>query len=249
MKMPVISFVRLGYCSFSKSRILNTLLSPAHLKSHKLFLHQELPVLVLPQQISDGLVEVTWSFPDSDGLKENPSFFQKAVAVANLRGDIESFWTQFGFLMEVSSAVFFFIDCLGEKEWDLLMFLGEAATERCYFVLSPQARGNEEAQISQRILKLKPSQLLFWEEEEAGETGRNMEGLQAALKEVMSSSLRCMSVEDIAPLARELGIQRDHDFENMQGIQVSPTENLAGTAEDEGPQRHSQPKNSSESPA
>ena len=204
---------------------------------------------MLPQQISDGLVEVTWSFPDSDGLKENPSFFQKAVAVANLRGDLESFWTQFGFLMEVSSAVFFFIDCLGEKEWDLLMFLGEAAIERCYFVLSPQARENEEAQIIQRILKLKPSQLLFWEEEEAGERGRNMEGLQAALKEVMSSSLRCVSVEDIAPLARELGIQIDHEFENMQGIQVSPTENLAGRAEDEGPQRHSQPKNSSESPA
>ncbi|XP_028024831.2 caspase recruitment domain-containing protein 6 [Balaenoptera acutorostrata] len=249
MKMPVISFVHLGYCSFSKSSILNTLLSPAHLKSHKIFLHQDLPVLVLPQQISDGLVEVTWSFPDSDGLKENPSFFQKAVAVANLRGDLESFWTQFGFLMEVSSAVFFFIDCLGEKEWDLLMFLGEAAIERCYFVLSPQARENEEAQIIQRILKLKPSQLLFWEEEEAGERGRNMEGLQAALKEVMSSSLRCVSVEDIAPLARELGIQIDHEFENMQGIQVSPTENLAGRAEDEGPQRHSQPKNSSESPA
>ncbi|XP_057564046.1 caspase recruitment domain-containing protein 6 isoform X2 [Hippopotamus amphibius kiboko] len=249
MKMPVISFVRLGHCSFSKSRILNTLLNPAHLESHKIFLHQDLPVLVLPRQISDGLVEITWCFPDSDGLKEDSSFFQKPVALANLRGDLESFWTQFGFLMEVSSAVFFFTDCLGEKEWNLLMFLGEAAIERCYFVLSPQARESEEAQIFQRILKLKPSQLLFWEEEEAGERGRNMEGLQAALREVMSSSLRCVSVEDMAPLARELGIQVDQDFENIQGIQVSPRENVAGTADDEGPQRHCQPKDSSESPA
>lgn len=76
-----------------------------------------------------------------------------------------------------------------------------------------------------------------------------MEGLQAALQEVMSSSLRCVSVEDMAPLARELGIQVDQDFENIQGIQVSPSENLAGAAEDEGSQRHSQRKNSSESPA
>ncbi|KAB0350891.1 hypothetical protein FD754_015748 [Muntiacus muntjak] len=249
MKMPVISFVRLGYCSFSKSRILNDLLSPAHLKSHKIFLHQDLPVQVLPRQISDGLVEITWCFPDSSSLSENPSFPQKPVAVANLRGDLESFWTQFGFLMEVSSAVFFFTDCLGEKEWDLLMFLGEAAIERCYFVLSPQARESEEAQVFQRVLKLKPSQLLFWEEEEAGQRGRNMEGLQAALQEVMSSSLRCVSVEDMAPLARELGIQVDQDFENIQGIQVSPSENLTGTAEDEGSQRHSQSENSSESPA
>uniref|UniRef100_A0AC11DCQ5 Caspase recruitment domain family member 6 n=1 Tax=Ovis aries TaxID=9940 RepID=A0AC11DCQ5_SHEEP len=249
MKMPVISFARLGYCSFSKSRILNALLSPAHLKSHKIFLHQDLPVQVLPRQISDGLVEITWCFPDGSGLSENPSFPQKPVAVANLRGDLESFWTQFGFLMEVSSAVFFFTDCLGEKEWHLLMFLGEAAIERCYFVLSPQARESEEAQVFQRVLKLKPSQLLFWEEEEVGQRGRNMEGLQAALQEVMSSSLRCVSVEDMAPLARELGIQVDQDFENIQGIQVSPSEDLAGTAEDEGSQRHSLPKNSSESPA
>ena len=249
LKMPVISFVRLGYCSFSKSRILNALLSPAHLKSHKIFLHQDLPIQVLPRQISDGLVEITWCFPDSSSLSENPSFPQKPVAVANLRGDLESFWTQFGFLMEVSSAVFFFTDCLGEKEWDLLMFLGEAAIERCYFVLSPQARESEEAQVFQRVLKLKPSQLLFWEEEEAGQRGRNMEGLQAALQEVMSSSLRCVSVEDMAPLARELGIQVDQDFENIQGIQVSPSENLTGTTEDEGSQRHSQSENSSESPA
>lgn len=249
MKMPLISFVRLGDCSFSKSRILNTLLCPAQLKSHKIFLHQDWPVLVLPRQISDGLVEITWCFPDSDGLTENSSFFQKPVAVANLRGELESFWTEFGFLMEVSSAVFFFTNCLGEKEWDLLMFLGEAAIERCYFVLNPQARESEEAQIFQRILNLKPSQLLFWEEEEAGEKGKNMKGLQAALQEVMSSSVRCVSVEDMASLARELGIQVDQDFENVQGIQVSSSENLVGTVEEERQQRHTQPKRSSECPA
>ncbi|XP_073849473.1 caspase recruitment domain-containing protein 6 isoform X4 [Macaca fascicularis] len=250
MKMPVISFVRLRYCSFSKSRILNTLLSPAQLKSHKIFLHQDLPLLVLPRQISDGLVEITWCFPDNDDRKENPCFFQKPVALANLRGNLESFWTQFGFLMEVSSAVFFFTDCLGEKEWDLLMFLGEAAIERCYFVLSPQARESEEAQIFQRMLNLKPAQLLFWEGGDAGDRRKNMEGLQAALQEVMfSSSLRCVSVEDMAALARELGIQVDEDFENTQRIQVPSGEDIAGTAEDEGQQRRSQLKSSSKSQA
>nr|XP_055102106.1 caspase recruitment domain-containing protein 6 isoform X2 [Symphalangus syndactylus] len=250
MKMPIISFVRLGYCSFSKSRILNALLSPAQLKSHKIFLHQDLPLLVLPRQISDGLVEVTWCFPDSDDRKENLCFFQKPVALANLRGNLESFWTQFGFLMEVSSAVFFFTDCLGEKEWDLLMFLGEAAIERCYFVLSSQARESEEAQIFQRILNLKSAQLLFWERGDAGDRRKNMEGLQAALQEVMfSSCLRCVSMEDMAALARELGIQVDEDFENTQRIQVSSGENMAGTAEGEGQQRHSQLKSSSKSQA
>ncbi|XP_004641869.1 caspase recruitment domain-containing protein 6 [Octodon degus] len=245
MKMPVISFVRLGHCSFSKSRILNILLNPAKVKSHRIFLHQDFSGLVLPRQISDGLVEITWCFPDD--LEESPYFSQKPVAVANLRGDIEIFWTQFGFLMEVSSAVFLFTDCLGEKEWDLLMFLGEAAIERCYFVLSSQARKNEEAQHFQRILKVKPSQLLFWEEEEAGDRRKSMKGFQAALQEVISSSLRNLSVEDMASLARELGIQVDQDFENAQGRQVCSSANRAGTVT--GQQRLHQPKSSSESQA
>ncbi|XP_059132632.1 caspase recruitment domain-containing protein 6 [Peromyscus eremicus] len=243
MKVPVLSFVRLGPCSFSKSRILNTLLSSSRQKPHKIFLHQDLSVPVLPRQISDGLVEVTWCFPDNKELKGCPHVFQKPVAVANLRGDLESFWTQFGFLVEVSSAVFFFTDCLGEREWDLLMFLGEDAIERCYFVLGPQAKESEEAQMFQRILSLKPSQLLFWEMEEAGDRRKAMEALQAALQEVMSSSLRCVSLEDMASLARELGIQVDQDFEITQDIHVCPR-----TAEGENQQTR-QTKSPSESRA
>lgn len=242
-KMPVISFVRLGRCSFSKSRIVNTLLSSSQQKPYPIFLHQDLSVPVLPRQISDGLVEVTWCFPDKL-LKESPHAFQKPVAVANLRGDLESFWIQFGFLVEVSSGLFFFTDCLGEKEWDLLMFLGEDTIERCYFILSPQAKESEEAQIFQRILKLKPSQLLFWEAEEAGDRRKTMEALQAALQEVMSSPLRCVSLEEMASLARELGIQVDQDFEVTQDIQVSPT-----TVEGENQQPCSQTKSPAESGA
>lgn len=248
-KMPVVSFVRLGDCSFSKSRILNALLSPAQPQLRQVFLHHDLPVPVLPRQISDGLVEMAWCFPESHSLRENPPLFPEPVAVANLHGDLESVWTQFGFLVEVSSAVFFFTDCLGEKEWDLLMFLGEDAIGRCYFILSPQARESEEAQIFQRVLTLKPSQLLFWEEEEeAGEDGGNWRALRAAFQEAMSSSLRRVSVEDMASLARELGIQVDQDVEDVQGIQGSPGDNLAGTVEDEGQRRHSQPESSSDSP-
>ncbi|XP_036994419.2 caspase recruitment domain-containing protein 6 [Artibeus jamaicensis] len=249
MKMPVISFVRLGDCSISKSRILNALLRPDPQKSRKIFLHRDGALPGSPRQISEGLVEIAWCFPDGDSLMENAHLFQEPVAVTNLRGDIERFWLQFGFLMEVSSAVFFFTDCLGEKEWDLLMFLGEAAIERCYFVLSSQARESEEAQMFQTILNLRPSQLLFWEEEEAGETEGNMESLQAALREVTSSSLRRLSVEDMGPLARELGIQVDQDLENVEGTRVPPSEDRAGTVEDEGPQRHRQPESSSKSTA
>ncbi|XP_045703906.1 caspase recruitment domain-containing protein 6 [Phyllostomus hastatus] len=249
VKMPVISFVRLGDCSISKSRILNALLSPAHLEPRHVFLHRDEAAPGPPRRISDGLVEIAWCFPDGDRPQEDAPFPQEPVALANLRGDVERFWVQFGFLMEVSSAVFFFTDCLGEKEWDLLLFLGEAAMERCYFVLSPQARESEEAQIFQTILKLRPSQLLFWEEEAAGETGGNIQRLHTALGDVMSSSLQRVSVEDMGSLARELGIQVDQDLEDADGVPVPPSESCAGAAEDEGTQGHRQPESSSESTA
>ena len=49
-------------------------------------------------------------------------------------------------------------------------------------------------------------------------------------------------------LGQGVGIQVDQDFENVQEIQVSPGENLAGTVEDEGRQRHSTPQSSPGSP-
>ncbi|XP_036596711.1 caspase recruitment domain-containing protein 6 [Trichosurus vulpecula] len=243
MKMPLISFVRLGCCGLSKSRILNAVLSPPQKQPPHIFLHRDSHASLLPRQISDGLVEITWCFPNSGTGKENPDFFQEPVAVANLRGDLECFWTQFGFLMEVSSAMFIFTDCPGEREWDLLAFLGESAKERCYFILSPQSRESEEAQLFQRVLKLKPSQLLLLEESDMENRGTYAEGLQKALKEVMRSPLIHVSVEDMASLARELGIQVDQDCEKAQGVQGTLSEATAEAGEDGVPQSHTQSTN------
>ncbi|XP_074138694.1 caspase recruitment domain-containing protein 6 isoform X1 [Sminthopsis crassicaudata] len=240
MKMPLISFVRLGYCGSSKSRILNAMLSLPQEQPPDIFLHRDSHTSLLPRQISDGLVEITWCFPNSSTGKENPDFFQEPVAMANLRGDLECFWMQFGFLMEVSSAVFIFTDCPGEREWNLLAFLGESAKERCYFILSPQSRESEEAQLFQRVLKLKPSQLLLLEESEIGDRGKDAEGLQIALKEVMCSPLRYVSVEDMASLARELGIQVDQDSEKTQGVQGTLNEAIPEAGKVEVPQSHTQ---------
>ncbi|XP_074058099.1 caspase recruitment domain-containing protein 6 [Macrotis lagotis] len=243
MKMPLISFVRLGCCGSSKSRILNVVLSSSSKQPPYIFLHRDSHISTLPRQISDGLVEITWCFPNSSSSKDNPNLFQEPVAVANLRGDLEYFWTQFGFLMEVSSAVFIFTDCPGEKEWNLLAFLGEAGKEKCYFILSPQSRESEEAQLFQRVLKLKPSQLLLLEESDMGDSGRYAKDLQIALKEVMCSPLKYVSVEDMASLARELGIQVDQDCEKVQGVQGILNEVTAEAGEEGMPQSHTQNTN------
>eukprot|EP00063_Salmo_salar_P090474 XP_014065309.1 PREDICTED: interferon-induced very large GTPase 1-like [Salmo salar] len=106
--IPMVSFVRLGESSLSKSQILNKFLSNPQ-QYHDTFIHHDMECGEASRQISDGLVEISWYFPCGN---RNIDMFTKPVAVANLRGDIRSFETQFSFLCQTSVAVYIFSDDL-----------------------------------------------------------------------------------------------------------------------------------------
>ncbi|KAK1889719.1 Up-regulator of cell proliferation, partial [Dissostichus eleginoides] len=110
-ELPMISFVRLGECSLSKSEILNKLLSNSQ-QYHDTFVHRNMEGGDSPRRISNGLVEMTWYLPCGN---KNMDVFSEPVAVANLRGDIASFETQFAFLCQTSAAVFVFFDALNSE--------------------------------------------------------------------------------------------------------------------------------------
>ncbi|XP_053708873.1 up-regulator of cell proliferation-like [Synchiropus splendidus] len=110
--IPLISFVRLKNCSLSKSQILNQVLSRGQ-QSQNMFIHREMEGGEVERKISAGLVEVGWFLPSG---RENLDVFSNPVAFANLRGDISESQTQFTFLMEVSTAVFVFLDRVEEAE-------------------------------------------------------------------------------------------------------------------------------------
>nr|XP_033466317.1 up-regulator of cell proliferation-like [Epinephelus lanceolatus] len=93
-ELPMISFVRLGECSLSKSEILNKLLSNSQ-QYHDTFVHcnmecgdNNMECGDSPRRISNGLVEMTWYLPCGN---KNMDIFSEPVAVANLLGDIASF--------------------------------------------------------------------------------------------------------------------------------------------------------------
>ncbi|XP_032355222.1 up-regulator of cell proliferation-like, partial [Etheostoma spectabile] len=108
-ELPMISFVRLGECSLSKSEILNKLLSNSQ-QYHDTFVHHDMECGDSPRKISNGLAEITWYLPCGN---KNMDVFSEPVAVTNLRGDIALFETQFSFLCQTSAAVFVFFD-----KWD-----------------------------------------------------------------------------------------------------------------------------------
>uniref|UniRef100_A0A1B8XV95 VLIG-type G domain-containing protein n=1 Tax=Xenopus tropicalis TaxID=8364 RepID=A0A1B8XV95_XENTR len=139
VEMPFFSFVRLGQNKLSKSKILNQVLSPAQ-QNLEFFFHDNMEVGSTERQISDGLVEISWFLPVG---RENSDTFPEPVAVTNLRGDIESNWTQFSFLTQVSSAVFVFAESINERECELLAQCSKSNTN-FYFIITPSGKGIEK---------------------------------------------------------------------------------------------------------
>ncbi|KAM8889397.1 up-regulator of cell proliferation-like [Synchiropus picturatus] len=138
--IPLISFVRLKNCSLSKSQILNQVLSRGQ-QSHNMFMHREMEGGEAERKISAGLVEVGWFLPSG---RENLDVFSNPVAFANLRGDISESQTQFTFLMEVSTAVFVFLDRVEEAENQTLRSVGNLKSKMFLVVNRTNSRENME---------------------------------------------------------------------------------------------------------
>uniref|UniRef100_A0A8C8SDB1 VLIG-type G domain-containing protein n=1 Tax=Pelusios castaneus TaxID=367368 RepID=A0A8C8SDB1_9SAUR len=212
-EMPTISFVRMGSCSFSKSKLLNEVFSPSQ-QHHDFFIHQDFSSGNISREIADGLVEISWFFP---GGRKNLDLFPEPVAVTNLHGDIESHWLQFSFLTVVSSAVFIFAENITEKEYALLSTL-KVSTTKYYFILNRQGgKSSETLAFLNKLapaLKLKNSHMLM--KDSSTNKAKFVEKLQSSIRSIMNSSPKKISIEDMAGTARELGIQIDEDCVECQ---------------------------------
>uniref|UniRef100_A0A8C1VBX2 VLIG-type G domain-containing protein n=1 Tax=Cyprinus carpio TaxID=7962 RepID=A0A8C1VBX2_CYPCA len=120
-ELPLVSFVRLGRCNISKSEILNKLLCNPQ-QCTDIFVNFNMDCGNINKKISDGLVEMAWYLPCGN---ENIDVFPEPVAIANLRGDIQSFETQYTFLCEASTAVFS-IAIPSQKSMPQLFFVGDS---------------------------------------------------------------------------------------------------------------------------
>uniref|UniRef100_A0A8C0JFH8 VLIG-type G domain-containing protein n=1 Tax=Chelonoidis abingdonii TaxID=106734 RepID=A0A8C0JFH8_CHEAB len=197
--MPTISFVRLGSCSFSKSKLLNDVLSPSQ-QHHDFFIYRDMESGNVPREIADGLVEISWYFP---GGRENLDLFAEPVAVTNLRGDTESHWLQFSFSTVVSSAVF---------------IVTESITTKYYFILNCK-NGNPKETLGflnklAPVLNLSKPQLLV--KDSTTNNAEFVQKVKSAIKGIMSSSPKRTNLEGMAVTARELGIQVDEDRKECQ---------------------------------
>ncbi|XP_078508717.1 interferon-induced very large GTPase 1-like isoform X3 [Lissotriton helveticus] len=201
--MPTVSFVRLGSCSLSKSKILNELLSPRQ-QHHDYFIHRDMESGNVARRISSGLVEIAWYFP---GGRENSDLFPEPVAVTNLRGDIESHWLQFSFLCEISCAVFIFVEHISEKQLALLLSL-KKPNPKYYFILHPLTDGpNDTLIVLNKLapaLKLSKCSLLM--KGKAMNDAEFVKKLQSTMLGSVVDPPYPVTVESMAVIAQQMGI-------------------------------------------
>uniref|UniRef100_A0A3B5QG40 VLIG-type G domain-containing protein n=1 Tax=Xiphophorus maculatus TaxID=8083 RepID=A0A3B5QG40_XIPMA len=207
-ELPMISFVRLGECSLSKSEILNKLLSNSE-QYHDTFVHHNMESGDIQRRISNGLTEMTWYLPCGN---KNMDIFSEPVAIANLRGDIASFETQFSFLCQTSAAVFVFFDQL-DSECELLMNKSHKAQ---IFLVGNQQNKSLTPDVLKKITSLGLTKNSIIMKTRKTNDADFVKSLKKTVSSVLTKPQLKMSVEQMAEVARELGIPVDEDSPECQ---------------------------------
>ncbi|XP_045069885.1 up-regulator of cell proliferation-like [Coregonus clupeaformis] len=196
--LPMVSFVRLGNSTLSKSQLLNDVLSCSQ-QNYNTFVHGNMPAGNIPRTISDGLVEISWYLPIGDPKID---VFTEAVAVANLRGDIQDFQTQFSFLCETSAAVFVFCDVLGSDSSILNL---QKMKGRLVIVCNSEAKSYDAATFE------KHSDAIISKDRQIN-NAQLVKKLRSAVTDVLKANPHKTKVEEMLVVAHELGIPVDEDY-------------------------------------
>ncbi|XP_019204060.1 up-regulator of cell proliferation-like isoform X4 [Oreochromis niloticus] len=208
-ELPMISFVRLGECSLSKSEILNKLLSNSQ-QYHDTFVRYNMECGDHPKRISNGLTEITWYLPCGN---TNIDIFSQPVAVANLRGDVASFETQYSFLCQTSAAVFVFFDQL-DSECSLLTKQHHKA--EIFLVGNYERKGFKKDALKKVATKMGLTKNNIIIKTEKKNDADLVKDLRKTVRDVVENSKMKMTIEQMADIAHELGILVDEDSPECQ---------------------------------
>ncbi|KAM4603906.1 up-regulator of cell proliferation-like [Polymixia lowei] len=201
--IPMVSFVRLGENSLSKSNILNQVFSNPQQQT-KQCVHREMEWGNMPRRISSGLVEVSWYLPKGN---KKIDVFEEPLAVANLRGDIRDFETQFTFLCQTSTAVFVFCENVDAiKDWTI----PKSSKSQMYVVCSDGGTISDAVLRKQESrLGLQPKSILM--------KCKNMNDamfvrrLQNIVRTAIKSLMFKMSITTMVNIAKQLKIPVDEN--------------------------------------
>ncbi|XP_013763471.1 up-regulator of cell proliferation-like [Pundamilia nyererei] len=212
-ELPMISFVRLGECSLSKSKFLNKLLSNSQ-QYHDTFVHRNMECGDSPRRISNGLTEITWYLPCGN---TNIDIFRQPVAVANLRGDIASFETQYSFLCQTSAAVFVFFDHLDSESESVINLLKSQHHKGQVFLVGNYESKRFNLDALEKVaseLGLNKNNIIIKTKQK--NDANFVKDLKKTVSNVVEKSELKMKIEEMVDVAHELGILVDEDSPECQ---------------------------------
>ncbi|XP_033946622.2 up-regulator of cell proliferation-like [Pseudochaenichthys georgianus] len=205
--IPLLSFVRLGRTSLSKSQVLNKLLSNTK-ECYDIFYNRNMEGGDVPRKISEGLVEMTWYLPCG---KKNTDKFTEPLAVANLRGDIRDFDKQFSFLCQTSAAVYIFCD---ESEIDYFKHLeGMVVEARLLLISSIQGKS-----FTFKTMAITPSLKTTTVSRRKYTESELVKALQESVSKILGNCPVKVSLANLADTARRCDILVDEDIDECQGV-------------------------------
>ncbi|XP_030635117.1 interferon-induced very large GTPase 1-like [Chanos chanos] len=214
--IPLVSFVRLGKFSLSKSHILNMLLSNPQ-QYHDTFVHHNMDSGDALKRISNGLVEISWYLPCGN---KSIDIFPEPVAVANLRGDISTFETQYHFLCQTSAAVFVFFDQLDSN---YKMPPSPHVKAQLYLVGNAQSStfNYDTLKNEAKHLGLKKGNVILKDKKNDADFIRT---LRSVVTDVITNNPHKMTLEQMTTVAHELGIRVDEDTVECQNAKRNADE-------------------------
>ncbi|XP_036423959.1 up-regulator of cell proliferation-like [Colossoma macropomum] len=205
-KIPLVSFVRLRNCSLSKSQVMNCLLSESQ-QHHDFFCHRDMKGGCRPRKIANGMVEMCWYLP---GGNTTIDIFPEPVAIANLKGDVGAFETQFAFLTQVSNAIFVFLDKFEEREQQMFVS-SQQMNSKLFFVVNYQRDTNPDVKSSIQTvmdaLKLTKEDIIV--KSQNVNMAKLADMICSTIKKSLSENSPSLDIESMSKTAQEFQISVD----------------------------------------
>nr|XP_025036305.1 interferon-induced very large GTPase 1-like [Pelodiscus sinensis] len=192
--IPVVSFIRFGASSFSKSQLLNTLLSK---QKHNIFFHRHCRGSIKNCLLMEGVVEITWYCP---GGKDDDSF-ENCIAFTNLHGDAREHERQVKFLREIASVSVVLLSEVDQNEKGKKVLKDLVKSPKPLIFLCTDKERTTVNKTRNRV------KIAVKNQNEA----RLMDALTTAIKSAMEISNISCSLGKCANIAREHGFHIDED--------------------------------------
>ena len=200
---PVVSFIRIGTNTFSKSALLNKVISDVN-GYHDFFFHKDCKGGGVTRKIVGGLVELCWYLP---GERKHQAF-QNEICFANLRGDAVNFKKQLRVLTKISSAIFLLLPSEYPQLSTKKTLIELTRTEGKVFLVFNEKLQQKAKQFFDDFKQKHRGKLSFVQKS----TGRNeddfVEIIRQKIERTISTS-KCKALKESASFARECGIDLD----------------------------------------